>query len=123
MSDIVSRHDEVARHAVRPDLRGTLIEGERVTLARWVIEAGRPATRLHHHDVHEQFTIVMSGAVETVVGEERLRLGAGDVCRIKPGVIHGETIALDGVDAVLMDVFEPTRDDYLSAARAHEAVD
>lgn len=121
MSDLVSRHDDVARHAVRPDLRGTLIEGERVTLARWVIEAGRPATRLHHHDVHEQFTIVLSGSVETLVGEERLRLAAGDVCRIRAGVVHGETIALHGADAVLIDVFEPTREDYLSAARAQEA--
>lgn len=121
MSDLVSRHDDVARHAVRPDLRGTLIEGERVTLARWVIEAGRPATRLHHHDVHEQFTIVLSGSVETLVGEERLRLAAGDVCRIRTGVVHGQTIALHGADAVLIDVFEPTREDYLSAARAQEA--
>lgn len=118
MSDTVSRHDDIGRHAVRPDLRGTLIEGERVTLARWVIEAGKPATRLHHHDVHEQFTIVLSGAVETVVGDERLRLAAGDVCRIRPGVTHGETVALGGVDAVLIDVFEPTRDDYLAAARS-----
>ena len=90
------------------------------TLARWVVEAGKPATRLHHHDVHEQFTIMISGAIETGVGDERLRLAAGDVCRIRPGVVHGETIALDGVDAVLIDVFEPTRDDYVEAARASE---
>ena len=120
MSITVSRHDDIARHAVRADLRGTVIEGERVSLVRWVIEAGRPATALHHHDVHEQFTVVVAGAIETVVGEERLRLGVGDVCRIKPGVVHGRTVALDGVDAVLIDVFEPPREDYVSAARAHE---
>ena len=118
MSDTVSRHDDVGRHAVRADLRGTVIEGERVSLVRWVIQAGQLATRLHHHDVHEQFTDVVSGAIETVVGEERLRLEAGDVCRIKPGVLHGETVALGGADAVLMDVFEPPREDYVSAARA-----
>lgn len=120
MALTVSRHDDIARHAVRPDLRGTVIEGERITLVRWVIEAGQPATRLHHHDIQEQFTIVLSGAVETVVGEERLRLAVGDVCRIRPGVIHGETIALDGAEAVLIDVFEPVRDDYVNAARADE---
>lgn len=121
MSETVSRHDDTGHHAVRPDLRGTVIEGERVSLVRWVIEAGKPATRLHHHDIHEQFTIVVSGAVETVVGDERLRLTAGDVCRIKPGVIHGETVALGGSDAVLIDVFEPTREDYTGPARAQEA--
>ena len=120
MSETVSRRDDVGRHAVRTDLRGTVIEGERVSLVRWVIPAGQPATRLHHHDVHEQFTVVAAGAVETVVGEERLHLEAGDVCRIKPGVLHGETIALGGVDAVLIDVFEPAREDYVSAARADE---
>ncbi len=118
MSEIVSRHNDLGRHAVRPDLRGTVIEGERVSLVRWVIKAGSPATRLHHHDHHEQFTIVVSGAVETVVDNERLRLTVGDVCRIKPGLVHGETIALGGTDAVLIDVFEPTRDDYVEAARA-----
>lgn len=120
MSDTVSRHDDVARHAVRADLRGTVIGGERVSLVRWVIEAGKPATGLHHHDVHEQFTIVISGTISTVIGEERLRLTAGDVCRIKPGIVHGETIALEGADAVLIDVFEPTREDYAAAARAHD---
>ena len=121
MSEAVSRHTDVGIHAVRPDLRGTVIEGENVTLVRWIIEAGRPATKLHSHEVHEQFTIVISGAVETVVGDERLRLVAGDVCRIKSGVIHGETITLDGADAVLIDVFEPTRDDYVLPARSQDA--
>ena len=122
MSSSVSRHDDVARHPVRADLRGTVIEGERVTLVRWMIKAGEPATRLHHHDVHEQFTIVISGVVSTLVGEERLSLAAGDVCRIKPGIVHGETIALNGTGAVLIDVFEPTREDYAAAANARDIV-
>lgn len=117
MVETVSRHTDVELHAVRPDLRGTVIEGDNLTLVRWVIKAGSPATRLHSHEVHEQFTIVISGSVETVVGEERLHLTTGDVCRIKPGVPHGETIALGGADAVLIDVFEPTRDDYVLPAR------
>lgn len=121
MGGTVSRHAEIGRHAVRPDLRGTVIEGDNVTLVRWVIRAGVPATRLHSHEVHEQFTIVIAGSVETVVGEERLRLAAGDVCRIKPGLLHGETIALDGADAVLIDVFEPVRDDYVLPAREQDA--
>lgn len=123
MSDLVSRHDDMGRQVLRPDLRGTVIEGERVSLVRWVIEAGRPATALHHHDVHEQFTVVISGRVQTTVGDERLHLGAGDVCRIKASIFHGETIALDGVDAVLIDVFEPVRDDYVDAARSDDRAD
>ncbi len=121
MIGTVSRNSDVERHAVRPDLRGTVIEGDNVTLTRWIIKAGLPATKLHSHEVHEQFTVVISGRIKTVVGEETLCLAAGDVCRIKPGVLHGATIALDGADAVLIDVFEPTRDDYVLPARSQDA--
>ena len=118
MPATIFRHGDVGRHAVRPDFRGTVIGGERVSLVRWVMKANEPATPLHHHDVHEQFTIVMSGAVETVVDGERHHLGAGDVCRIGAGMVHGETLAVGGEDAVLIDVFEPVREDYVEAARA-----
>lgn len=118
MPATISRHGDMGRHALRRGLRGTVIGGGRVSLVRWVIRAGQPATPPHHHDVHEQFTIVVSGAVETVLDGERHRLGPGDVCRIGPGMVHGETLAVGGEDAVLIDVFEPVREDYVEAARA-----
>ena len=42
---------------------------------------------------------------------------AGDMCRIERNVMHGRTRALDGVNAVLVDVFSPPRADYVAAAR------
>ena len=107
-------------HQVRPDLAGTVCEGRDVTLVRWDIPASRAATPIHHHADHEQFTIVISGSVETTIGDEVLTLRPGDMCRIDRGVPHGRTRVLDGKDAVLIDVFSPPRPEYVAAARMHE---
>ena len=120
MNKIVSRHDEVGLHQIRPELNGTVIEGEQMTLVRWAVEAGQPATGVHSHEQHEQFTIVIEGSVETMVGDELLVLSAGDVCRIHAGVPHGKTRPLGNCGAVLIDVFEPRREDYLAAMRSSQ---
>ncbi len=105
-------------HRVRPDLLGTVFEGTDVTLVRWDIPHDRPVTPLHSHAEHEQFTIVVSGSIETTIGAEVLTLHAGDMCRIERNVPHGATRALDGTNAVLVDVFSPPRADYVAAARS-----
>jgi quercetin dioxygenase-like cupin family protein len=79
---VVYRGTEASRHRVRPDLSGTVMPGQNVTLVRWLIPANGPLTKMHSHDVHEQFTIVVSGSVETVVGDEHLVLNPGDVCAL-----------------------------------------
>ncbi len=118
MSNIVSRRDAVNLHQIRPTLSGTVIEGDKVTLVRWVVEPDQPQTAIHFHEKHEQFTIVVEGSIETVVGEETLILSAGDVCRIKVGVAHGKTRPAGSAGAVLIDVFEPAREEYLAIAHA-----
>ncbi len=116
MSDIVSRRDQVNLHQIRPTLSGTVIEGDNMTLVRWVVEPDQPQTPIHSHDKHEQFTIVVEGSIETVVGDETLILSAGDVCRIKVGVPHGKTRPAGKAGAVLIDVFEPAREEYVAIA-------
>ncbi len=105
-------------HRLRPDLRGTILEGDNISLVRWLIPADGQPTGLHSHKVHEQFTIVTEGTVETRVGNEVHVLSTGDVCRVRAGVEHGCTRALNGMNAVLVDVFEPRREDYLEAAQS-----
>ena len=105
-------------HQIRPDLKGTVCEGEDVTLVRWDIPFDRAPTPIHSHSDHEQFTIVVSGSVETTVGDNVLILRPGDMCRIDKNVPHGKTRALNGANAVLIDVFNPPRDEYVAAARA-----
>ena len=119
-SATVSRNSDTGLHQIRHDLSGTVIEGSNVTLVRWSVAPDMQATPLHSHAEHEQFTIVISGSTETDVGDETLILGAGDVCRIAPGVQHGKTRALGNENAVLIDVFEPRREDYIAAAKKAE---
>ncbi len=116
MSDIVSRRDAINLHKIRPTLSGTVIEGDNITLVRWVVEPDQSQTPIHLHEKHEQFTIVVEGSIETVVGEETLILNAGDVCRIKAGVPHGKTLPAGKAGAVLIDVFEPVREEYVALA-------
>ena len=120
MDRVVSKLGASPLHQVRPDLAGTVFEGQDVTLVRWDIPAERAATPLHSHADHEQFTIVVSGRIETTVGAEVLTLQAGDMCRIERNVPHGATRALDGANAILVDVFSPPRVDYVTAARGGE---
>ena len=121
MSTLVSRSNEVNLHQIRPQLSGTVIEGDNMTLVRWVVAPDQPQTAIHSHENHEQFTIVMEGSVETMVGDEVLVLSAGDVCRIRPRVPHGKTRPVGNAGAVLIDVFEPCRDEYLAIARGTTA--
>jgi quercetin dioxygenase-like cupin family protein len=64
---------------------------------------------LHHHP-HRQVSYVEHGTFEVRVGEETTVLNEGDCYLVPPDVPHGVT-ALE--DASLIDVFAPTRLDFL----------
>jgi quercetin dioxygenase-like cupin family protein len=100
---------------IRADLLGTVIPAEHGTLVRWIVKANEPATPLHSHREFEQITIVMQGRLRTTVDGEIFVLETGDVLRIDSGAEHGETTALGGRDATVIDVFMPPRQQYLNA--------
>lgn len=109
---------EAPAHPIRPDLLGTVIPAEHGTLVRWAVPNGQPATPLHSHGEFEQITVLLRGRLRTMVGEETFILEPGDVLRIDRGVPHGNTIALGGADAIVLDIFMPPRQQYLEAAKA-----
>ena len=118
MSKLVSRSTEINLHQIRPNLSGTVIEGDRMTLVRWSAKPNEAATPIHSHAQYEQFTIIVEGSIETTVGDEVLVLTAGDVLRMEPGIPHGNTRPLNNEGAVLIDVFQPCREDYVALANA-----
>lgn len=71
-------HPGVALHAVG---------GEQVLLCRVRYEPGT-SVRRHAHEHTEQAMVIVEGAVDVTIGEERRTLGAGDVCVMNPGVEH-----------------------------------
>ena len=104
-------------HQIRPDLLGTVIPAEHGTLVRWAVKAGEPETPLHSHIEFEQITVILEGQIRTSVDGEIFVLGPGDVLRIDRGAMHGNTTALGGSDAIVLDIFMPPRQQYLDMAK------
>jgi len=66
-----------------------------------------------HRHPHRQATLVESGRFRVRIGGETRELGAGDAFFIPPDVEHG-VVAME--PGVLVDVFTPTRFDFLARA-------
>jgi quercetin dioxygenase-like cupin family protein len=91
-----------------------MVWGERLMVCRLTF-APRVVTAVHTHP-HEQITLVEQGRVLfTVDGTERVA-GAGEVLYFPSNVPHGATMLDAGV--VLIDVFSPIREDFLSGGGA-----
>lgn len=114
---VVFRAGEGPFHKIRQDLDGVLIGGENVTLVRWDFPVGRAPTPVHSHAEHEQFVIMLAGSVRTTLGDEQVTLNAGDIMRIKRNVPHGATVVLGKENAVMLDVYSPPREEYVTAAK------
>jgi quercetin dioxygenase-like cupin family protein len=112
----VYRHDALELTEVRPGLFGAVLEGDQSTLVRWEFPPGQPRTGVHSHDEHEQYGIMLAGAIEMEIDGERVELRTGDVYWVPAGMVHGHTQVLGDEPAVVLDVFVPPRDEYVAAA-------
>jgi len=65
---------------------------------------------LHHH-VHRQISYVDSGVFEITIEENKKTLKQGDAFFIPPNLVHGALCLEKGV---LIDIFTPFREDFLS---------
>ena len=66
--------------------------------------------RFAHDHPHSQVAYVESGVFEFTVGNETTILKAGDCAYVPPGMEHGAICKEKGV---LLDIFSPTREDFL----------
>jgi quercetin dioxygenase-like cupin family protein len=64
-----------------------------------------------HSHAHRQVTYVESGQFDATLGDERRTIGPGDTYVAPPDLPHGVVALSDGV---LIDVFTPAREDFLS---------
>lgn len=64
-----------------------------------------------HEHYHSQVTYVVSGKFELTIGDETKMVQGGDSFYIPPNVRHGAICLEDGV---LIDVFSPIREDFMS---------
>ena len=64
---------------------------------------------LHHH-IHRQVSYVASGSFEVTIDGKMQVLNQGDCFFVTPDLVHG-VLALEA--GILVDVFTPTRKDFL----------
>jgi quercetin dioxygenase-like cupin family protein len=88
-------------------LRARFVHSDNMTLAFWEIDEG--AVLPEHAHPHEQVVNPIEGDLELTVGEERMRLGPGDVVVVPPGVPHAGRAM---TPCRVIDVFHPVREDY-----------
>jgi quercetin dioxygenase-like cupin family protein len=91
-----------------------IVHGHRITVG--VIELDPNSVVPEHSHEHEQLGICLSGSLVFRVGDESRELGPGETWSIPGTVPHEVHVGPEG--AVVLDVFTPTRDDWLEAPSA-----
>lgn len=82
--------------------------GEKLMVCHYVLQPG-VYIRSHRHE-HEQFSFIIKGAMEFVVGGERRVLKADGVLHVPPNTDH-EAAAIE--ETTIIDIFTPIREDLL----------
>jgi len=114
----VYRWTELPRETVRPGVSRTAFRGDNALMVMNWLEPGMEV-RPHSHPF-EQLAYIIAGRVRFTIGDEVVEVGAGEVVRIPPDVVHcGEPVG-DEV-AINLDVFAPVRDDYRHLTAYQEA--
>jgi quercetin dioxygenase-like cupin family protein len=86
-----------------------MIVGQKEMLVRWEFKKGALAAR--HSHPHEQVVMMVHGKLRLAVGDDETIMGPQDIVVIPPQVPH-EAEALE--DTVVIDIFSPPREDFLS---------
>jgi len=108
------RWADIEPEPLNPLIARQYIVGVNTMLARIVLKKGARVP-VHHH-FHEQISHVVEGALNFVVDGKEIRVRAGDVLCIPPGVPH-EVVALE--DSVALDIFNPPRQDWIDGEDAY----
>jgi quercetin dioxygenase-like cupin family protein len=104
--------DTVPAERLADNIMRRMIVGTREMLVRWEFKKGALAAR--HSHPHEQIVVMVRGRLRLVVGDDETVMGPDDIVVIPPQVPHAAE-ALE--DTVVIDIFSPPREDFLSGAR------
>ena len=106
------RWDSVAVEQLAENIKRQMIAGTKAMMVRWEFRNGAVAAR--HSHPHEQIVVMVHGKLKLIVGDDEKLLEAGDVVVVPPHVEH-EAHALE--DTVVIDIFSPPRQDFLTGSR------
>ncbi|MFN5423139.1 MAG: cupin domain-containing protein [bacterium] len=99
--------NEIKAKEIAEGILGKYAHGKNMTLGWLNIKAGSTLP-LHQHP-HEQITLMIEGKMEFCVGEEKCMLEPGVIKIIPSNMPHS---AYAHTDCILIDVFNPVREDY-----------
>ena len=85
-----------------------MISGENATISQLVLKKG--ATVPRHSHVNEQYSWIISGALNFIFDDREIVVGAGELLLIPANVAHGAVALEDTVD---VDIFAPRREDWI----------
>ncbi|MEM5472083.1 cupin domain-containing protein [Hoeflea sp. AS60] len=109
--------DRLPREQVRDGVSRTAFRGDNALMVMNWLEPGME--KKPHSHPFEQLAYVVSGRIRFEIGDDVVEVGAGEVVRIPPDVVHcGE--AIGGEVALNLDVFAPAREDYLHLTEYQE---
>lgn len=99
---------EIEEEVLSPTISRKMIAGQKGMVARIFLKKGAVVPE-HHHE-NEQFTIILSGALEFIIEGKSIVVRPGEVLEIPSNVPHS-AVALEDTDD--MDIFVPPRQDWL----------
>lgn len=108
----IVKQDQLDWQQVEPGIERAMIAWSQDLMAVKVRFAQGAVGSPHRHSEHDQLTYVIAGRFEVIVDGEQTVLSAGDVFYATKECWHGVTALEEG--AVLLDVFTPMRQDFLS---------
>jgi quercetin dioxygenase-like cupin family protein len=110
-SALVRDWTTVAVEKVSDGIKRQMVIGENMMMCRFTFDPF-VVTDVHSHP-HEQMTLVVQGKVRFTIDGLAVIAAPGDVLHFPPNNRHGATMLDEEV--VLIDIFSPIREDFLSA--------
>ena len=104
--------ESTAEEQLTDRIKRRMIVGTKEMLVRWEFRKGAVAAR--HSHPHEQIVMMVAGSLRLTVGDAHKVMMPGDIVVIPPDVLH-EAMALE--DTIVLDIFSPPREDFLSGDR------
>lgn len=104
--------DSVPVEQLTGSIKRRMIVGTKEMLVRWELDKGALVSR--HSHPHEQIVVMVRGRLRLIVENGEIIMGRDDIVVIPPGAPH-EAEALE--DTVVIDIFSPPREDFLSGSR------
>jgi quercetin dioxygenase-like cupin family protein len=108
------RWSEIPVEVLNPRLSRQAVHCDRITLARLSLKKGAIVPR-HEHE-NEQITTLESGRLRFIFDDKEVIVEAGDSLQIPSHAPHSVE-ALD--DSVALDLFAPTREDWVRGDDAY----